>query len=81
MKENLCYSAFSTDTQSCTTDIAINGHEYDIPAVAGKSQQPCEYETPIDSSIKLDSSVEIQNVYDTIADKEEKIYEEIKLKS
>ena len=78
MKENLCYSALCTSTQSCATDATMIGHEYDTPIAA---EQPCEYETPIDSSIKLDSSVELQNVYDTVTDKEEQIYEEIRLKS
>lgn len=67
LKENLCY----VRTQNCSTDTTTCGHEYDVPTDA--KVQPCEYETPIDSSVKL------ENVYDTTTDREEQIYEEIKL--
>lgn len=68
MKDNPCYSELSRSPQSGAAE-AANAHEYDVP-VANTGIQPCEYEMPIESSVRL------QNVYETVTDE---LYEEIEL--
>lgn len=70
MNENLCYSALTSCTESELSETS-GDHEYDVP-MSEITLQPCEYEMPIEVSVKL------ENEYDTIPDPDlDKIYEEI----
>ncbi len=70
---NISYSMLPADgadgEEGCSAE---EYHEYDVPTLE-LMVQPSEYETPMETSVQV-----VQNVYETINDEEDKIYEEIK---